>query len=209
VPAPALTTAQELELSCTKLRADRKWPELVTCGDDLAATDPVKGKEFHDLGIAENKAESIVRRMADNAKRSANVDEARKLRDSVPETSVYRREAEDLYEKTDERDQAIAAAAEKRKKKDAPDPFASAPCDAEALQKKGDDYIANGMDTAALAQFEASLRCKYDLGVVKTAFVAACRSKQSAKAKLYYARLPKNTAQNYAQICLRFGIDVP
>lgn len=79
-------------------------------------------------------------------------------------------------------------------------------CDADALKKKGDDYLGNGMDIAALAQFEASLRCKYDSGVVKTAFLAACRSKQEAKAKLYFAKLPPNLASNYVQICERFGI---
>lgn len=67
----------------------------------------------------------------------------------------------------------------------------------------------NGMDTAALASFEAALRCKYDSAVVKTAFLAACRSKQQAKAKLYFAKLPSNMASSYSQICLRFGVDVP
>lgn len=81
-------------------------------------------------------------------------------------------------------------------------------CDADAFKKKGDEYLGNGMDTAALAAFEASLRCKYDGGVVKTAFLAACRSKQTAKAKLYFAKLPPNMAANYSQICERFGIDV-
>jgi hypothetical protein len=89
-----------------------------------------------------------------------------------------------------------------------PAPSAPTTCDANALKERGDDYLSNGMDTAALAQFEASLRCKYDSGVVKTAFLAACRSKQSAKAKLYYAKLPPNASSSYVQICERFGIDV-
>lgn len=82
------------------------------------------------------------------------------------------------------------------------------PCDAAALKKKGDDYLGNGMDIAALAQFEASLNCKFDDGVVKTAFLAACRSKQPTKAKRYFAQLPASMASNYVQICLRYGIDV-
>lgn len=81
-------------------------------------------------------------------------------------------------------------------------------CDATALKKKGDDYLGNGMDIAALAQFEASLKCKYDSGVVKTAFLAACRSKQSAKAKVYFQKLPAAMQPNYAQICRRFGIEL-
>lgn len=84
-----------------------------------------------------------------------------------------------------------------------------AACDAAALKEKGDDYLGQGMDTAALQQFEASLRCKFDPSVVKTAFLAACRSKQPTKAKLYYAKLPAGQGDAYAQICLRFGITVP
>lgn len=81
-------------------------------------------------------------------------------------------------------------------------------CDADLARKKGDDYLNNGMDTAALVQFEASLRCKHDSNLIKKAFLAACRSKQTAKAKLYFSKLPANMADSYAQICIRFGIDV-
>ena len=249
----------EMALKCTKLRADRKWPELVTCGDELSASDPTKGKEFHDIGINENKAEALIRRLGDAAKKG-DLEEAKKLAKLVPEGSVYRLESEGLLDNTRE---AWAEAQHKRAKavidrckdyqkivaqtkaegfdeewmktpcKDAGTVAVKPPdsgsgsnttkvtppqkdptekpeaCDADALKKKGDDYLGNGMDTAALAQFEASLRCKFDSGVVKTAFLAACRSKQGAKAKLYYSKLPSNMASNYSQICLRFGITVP
>jgi|GEM_PF-2094881 len=80
-------------------------------------------------------------------------------------------------------------------------------CDAAAAKQKGDDFLSNGMDTAALAKYEESLRCKYDATLVKTAYLAACRSKQQAKAKLYFAKLPTDASSNYIQLCLRFGID--
>ena len=80
-------------------------------------------------------------------------------------------------------------------------------CDAAAAKKKGDDYLGNGMDTAALAKYEESLRCKYDSTLVKTAYLAACRSKQVAKARLYFSKLPPDASANYQQLCLRFGID--
>ncbi|MGE0395551.1 MAG: FHA domain-containing protein [Kofleriaceae bacterium] len=250
---------EEIILKCNKLRADRKWPELVACGDELSASDPAKGKEFHDAGINENKAESLVRRLGDAAKKG-DLEEAKKIAKGVPETSVYRRESEGLVdnaravwgEQLHKRARAVIDRCKDYNKiiaqargegldeawmnvsckdttvavktnnndngngsntkttpppKDPPDKPEA--CDADALKKKGDDYLGNGMDTAALAQFEASLRCKYDSGVVKTAFLAACRSKQAAKAKLYYAKLPPNMASNYSQICLRFGITVP
>ena len=248
----------EIALKCTKLRADRKWSDLVTCGDELSASDPVRGKEFHDVGIAENKAESAVRNLTDAVKRS-DYEVAKKQAKLVPEGSVYRRESDDLIEKArtawadvqhkrakatidrcKEYNKIIAQARAEGVDEDwmntpckegtvavrppnengsgsntkvtppvkEPDPKPEA-CDADALKKKGDDYLSNGMDTAALAQFEASLRCKFDSGVVKTAFLAACRSKQAAKAKLYYAKLPANMSSNYTQICMRYGITVP
>ncbi|MFN0251602.1 MAG: serine/threonine-protein kinase [Kofleriaceae bacterium] len=85
----------------------------------------------------------------------------------------------------------------------------AADCDFEGSKRKGDDYLNNGMDMAALSQFEAALRCNYDSEVVKKAFLAACRSKSAAKAKLYFSKIPANLSSNYTQICLRFGIQVP
>ncbi len=250
---------EDVALKCAKLKADRKWSELVSCGDELSAADPVKGKEFHDTGIAENKADSAVRNLQD-ANKNGDYAAAKKFAKMVPESSVYNREAKDFLENTkndfSEKQHRLAKAAMNNCKdynqiirasknagldeewmrvkctgdgtvavkqpnndgsgsntkvtpppKDPPDKPEA--CDADALKKKGDDYLGNGMDTAALAQFEASLRCKYDSGVVKTAFLAACRSKQAGKAKLYYAKLPPNQTSNYSQICLRFGITVP
>ncbi|MFN0252211.1 MAG: PEGA domain-containing protein [Kofleriaceae bacterium] len=85
---------------------------------------------------------------------------------------------------------------------------ATATCDADALKTKGNDYLNNGMDHAALAQFEKSLHCKYDSELVKKAFLASCRSKNEAKARLYFTKLPHNLSSNFVQICKRFGIDL-
>ncbi len=209
---PPATEKDELVLRCTKLRADRKWAELVTCADEVSSFDPVRGEELREIAIAENKAETLLRKL-NEASAKNDFAEANKLYDSIPESSVYRREAEDVIASVADREEAALA-----KKKGAPTKQPDAAkgagagagaCDAEALKRKGDDYLGNGMDTAALAQYEASLRCKYNSGLVKTAFLAACRSKQAAKAKLYYAKLPPELATNYSQICLRFGVTVP
>ena len=40
-----------------------------------------------------------------------------------------------------------------------------------------------GQHAAALAQFEASLRCKHDPYVVSRPFMAACRSQNAGKAQ--------------------------
>lgn len=213
VPTPPPTSEQdELVLRCTKLRADRKWVELVECGDNVATFDPVKGKEFHDAGIAENKADALMRELTE-ASKASDFDEARKIYDLIPTTSVYHRDAEDMISAVADREEAALAKKSKTAAKKESDPVAkgsgAGSCDAEELKRKGDDYLGNGMDTAALAQYEASLRCKYNSGLVKTAFLAACRSKQAAKAKLYFAKLPPDLSPNYSQICLRFGVTVP
>jgi serine/threonine protein kinase len=196
------TTADDLALRCTKLRADRKWTELLDCGDELAKTEPAKGREFRDVAIAENKAESALRRLSDTTTKN-DAELARKVLATIPESSVFRREATDLVALIEQRTSTKSVTSP-----DKPDE-ATADCDFTALKDKGDDYLNNGKDVAALSQFEAALRCKYDSEIVKKAFLAACRSKSAAKAKLYFSKLPANMTNNYTQICLRFGISVP
>jgi hypothetical protein len=88
-----------------------------------------------------------------------------------------------------------------------PNPPAS-DCDAAALKAKGDDHLQTGMDAAALAAFEASMKCKPDGSLVRLAFMAACRSRNAPKAKIYYGKMPRNDATaGIAQICIRNGID--
>ena len=82
-------------------------------------------------------------------------------------------------------------------------------CDADALRQKGDDHLQTGMDAAALAAFENSMRCRPDPSLYKKAFLAACRSKNQAKAKAYYTKLPAKDAPTLSQICTRSGIQVP
>lgn len=85
---------------------------------------------------------------------------------------------------------------------------AKAPCDADALRQKGDDHLATGMDAAALAAFEQSMKCRPDHELHRKAFLAACRSKNAPKAKLYYQRLPAASQGSLAAICTRLGIAV-
>ena len=79
-------------------------------------------------------------------------------------------------------------------------------CDADALRDKGQDYLSTGMDAAALAAFEASIKCRADASIVRFAFMAACRSKNAVKAKAYFQKLPPGTVTNIIQICVRNGI---
>jgi hypothetical protein len=82
-------------------------------------------------------------------------------------------------------------------------------CDADALRDKGQDYLQTGMDGAALEAFEASMKCRPDEGLLRLSFMAACRSKNEAKAKHYYPLLPTATTTGIVQICIRNGVTLP
>ena len=84
-----------------------------------------------------------------------------------------------------------------------------ATCDADALRQKGEDHLQTGMDAAALAAFEASMKCRPDGALMRFAFMAACRSKNAPKAKYYYPKLPAATTTGIVQICVRNGITLP
>ncbi len=82
-------------------------------------------------------------------------------------------------------------------------------CDADALKQKGQGDIQNGLNAAALAAFEASMKCKPDPSLLKLAFMAACNAKNATKAKLYYSKIPQTQQGGIAQMCIRNGITVP
>lgn len=85
---------------------------------------------------------------------------------------------------------------------------APANCDADALKEAGMEHINRGEQSAALAQFEASLRCKpNDIFVLQLAFMTACSSKNAAKARRYYTQLSPAQQTKFGQICIRNGID--
>jgi pSer/pThr/pTyr-binding forkhead associated (FHA) protein len=81
-------------------------------------------------------------------------------------------------------------------------------CDAAALKAKGADLLQTGMDAAALSQLESAYRCKPDSNLLRLSFLAACRSKNAAKAKYYFNKIP-NAPTSITQICVRNGIQVP
>jgi ABC transport system ATP-binding/permease protein len=80
-------------------------------------------------------------------------------------------------------------------------------CDAEALKEEGMGFINSGQHAAALARFEASLKCKRDPYVVQLAFMESCSSGNAAKAKIYYKQLTPAQQQKFAQICIRQKVD--
>jgi pSer/pThr/pTyr-binding forkhead associated (FHA) protein len=84
---------------------------------------------------------------------------------------------------------------------------APANCDAEALKEEGMQNINTGAHAAALAKFEASLRCKKDPYVTQLAFMESCASRNSPKAKLYYKQLTPAQQAKFAQMCIREKVE--
>jgi len=206
-PTAVVTTAgDDLRLECTKLAADREWAELVACSGQLASADPAKAKELRAQAILENKAEAAARAL-DHALAGGRTKAAAEELARIPRDSVYRVDAEARYASAlTTKDRAPVATAHDEPE---PAPPATKDCDADTLRQKGDDHLQQGMDGAALAAFEASMRCRPDPTLYRRAFLAACRSKNAGKAKLYYGKLPSKDATSLAMMCIRNGIQVP
>lgn len=81
------------------------------------------------------------------------------------------------------------------------------PCDANQLKEQGMENVNLGQHAAALAAFEASLRCKRDVYVIQLAFMEACASSNSAKAKQYYKLMAPAHQARFAQLCMRNNVD--
>ena len=79
--------------------------------------------------------------------------------------------------------------------------------EAKTLYLAGVSQYRNKEYAAALAQFEASLRCSDDPYVRSLAFMASCSSQNSLKAKLYFKRLTPAQQTKFAQMCIRNGVE--
>lgn len=131
------------------------------------------------------------------------LDKAKLDLDRIPTDSIYKATGQAAY------DDAVRTLAVAPVAVVAPLAVAAPPCDADALRQKGEDHLQTGMDAAALAAFEASMKCRPDGAVMRFAFMAACRSKNAGKAKYYYPKLPAATTTGIVQICIRNGVSLP
>ncbi|NVB85175.1 MAG: hypothetical protein HOV81_42810 [Kofleriaceae bacterium] len=84
---------------------------------------------------------------------------------------------------------------------------ADSTCDAKAVKDKGLEYVTNGQHAAALAQFEAAMRCKPSDELVQLAFMSACNSMNSTKAKVYYRKLPAAKREQLSMMCIRNKVE--
>jgi tetratricopeptide (TPR) repeat protein len=81
-------------------------------------------------------------------------------------------------------------------------------CDAGPFHDRGVASVNLGQYAAALASFEQALACKPSSGDIRLAYVAACNSKNAAKARLYFSKLPSIQQRDLGPICEREGITV-
>ena len=80
-------------------------------------------------------------------------------------------------------------------------------CDAAAAERRGDDYLADGLDASALAQYERAYSCLPAPAVARKAFMSACKAKDGAAAKRWWTSLARETgADQLKQICIRTGV---
>jgi hypothetical protein len=80
-------------------------------------------------------------------------------------------------------------------------------CDAAALYSEGLDEALRQKHAEALQLYEASLACKFQPEVARSAFLAACQAKDTDRAQKYFATLatePKRDLMREA--CVSFGV---
>jgi pSer/pThr/pTyr-binding forkhead associated (FHA) protein/tetratricopeptide (TPR) repeat protein len=82
-------------------------------------------------------------------------------------------------------------------------------CDPTDFHDRGIASVNLGQYAAALSLFEQALNCKSSQDTVRLAYLAACHSKNAAKARLYFSRLPTIQQRDLQAMCLRDGIQVP
>jgi len=185
------TDAKRVE--CKQYMFDKKWQDAIGCAKALR--DPAAPQILADAN-AEAAAEAALRRLGEAASRGQQR-VAKKELDQIPASSVYRKEAEATYHRIDTPSAKTVAAAP-------PSPPAS--CDAAALRASGGEKLSQGLDAAALVDFEAAIRCGAGGDIYVKAFMAACRSRHEPKARQLYKSLPADKRESISQICVRNGI---
>jgi hypothetical protein len=195
---PAVGSGDDVKIDCLKLAADKRWVEVVSCTDRMAASDP-QTSQLRAKGLMETQAERVAR-AATEAITAGDLARAKAELAKIPQDSVYRAETKAAYD---------AAAVKADAVPPTPVTASRAGCDAKALREKGEDYLQSGLDTAALVAFEQSMRCKPDPVLFRFALMAACRGKNVVKAQFYYPMVPPATTTGIVQICIRNGIQLP
>jgi pSer/pThr/pTyr-binding forkhead associated (FHA) protein len=87
-------------------------------------------------------------------------------------------------------------------------PTPPASCDPDELVRKGTDAEGIGQHGAALASFEAAMRCK-GASITRLnqfAFMASCNAKSLPNARKYWARLSTAQQTQLLQMCVRWSI---
>jgi hypothetical protein len=76
------------------------------------------------------------------------------------------------------------------------------PCNADDLQNSGMAATARGDHSVALQQYDAALRCRYDVHTLSLSFMAACRANKVDFARRYWKRMSSDMKSHFLQMCL-------
>jgi hypothetical protein len=219
---------------CDELRARQQWTDLASCAHELQAFDAAAADAFRKQAVAETQAEIDAERVI-AAVKIDDLDAARAALAKIPPGSIYRKRAQDAFDRA-----AKPASDPLAKAKDlaakgqcadldelrahappnlrgklasitcAADPKADA-CSAaavEAHRQAGTDAFAAASFAQALAEFEAVLHCTPGDGpTLKKLYLAACRAHAFPKAKQAFNRLGSADQQRLMQVCLSEGFD--
>ena len=68
------------------------------------------------------------------------------------------------------------------------------------------DNFSSGGNAMALRFFEDAYQCRQDANTLKLVFASACKSKNRAKAKLYWKKMSEPMQNSVTQFCVGNGI---
>ena len=95
-PASTSPTEGDIEARCNELKAKEKWPDLENCAKDLQQFNPDKASGFRKLAKDENGANVLLAKLKTQVQ-TDQIDNAKKTLDAIDKSSIYRAEAEALY----------------------------------------------------------------------------------------------------------------
>ncbi len=96
---PTIDTGEEgrrIAAECDTSVGEQKWDSVNLCADKLKQYDPGKADELHKRALAETKAD-LTKGKLESAIGEGNLGKARKLLAEIPDTSVYKKDAESDY----------------------------------------------------------------------------------------------------------------
>ncbi|MDB4955151.1 MAG: domain containing protein [Myxococcales bacterium] len=91
------TNDNDLKVECMKAATDRKWTDLRDCANRLQKTDPAAAKDFLDTAKSELNNDARYGKLIEEIKNKSLL-KANKILDSIDESSVYKKQAQTMFD---------------------------------------------------------------------------------------------------------------